>query len=94
MKEIDKRLLRIKPPKNIPNTPRSIYTHNIWRANEYSTFILFYALPVFNGLMGIEYCDNLKKLDIILKNLLRPEININQLKNVEKFFFRICGRVI
>jgi hypothetical protein len=87
MKEIDKRLLRIKPPKYIPNTPRSIYTHNLWRAHEYSTFILFYALPVFNGLMGIEYYNNLKKLVIILENLLRPEININELKNVEKVIF-------
>ena len=73
MQEIDKRLLKIKPPKFIP---RSIYTHNLWRAHEFSTFILFYALPVFNGLMGIEYYNNLKKLVIIIENLLLPIINL------------------
>ena len=62
MQEIDNRLLKIKPPKYIPCTPRSIYTHNLWRAHEYSTFLLFYALPVLNGLMKEIYYENLKNL--------------------------------
>ena len=72
MIEIDKRLLKIRPPKYIPSTPRTIYTHNLWRAHEYSNFILFYALPVFHGLMNSDCYENLKKFVIILENLLFP----------------------
>jgi hypothetical protein len=69
MQEIDKRLLKIRPPKYVPSTPRSNYTFNLWRAHEYSAFILFYALPVFCGLMNSDHYENLKKLIIILENL-------------------------
>jgi hypothetical protein len=52
MQEIDNRLLAIQPPKYIPSTPRTIYSFNIWRAHEYGTFILYYALPVFKRFDG------------------------------------------
>ncbi len=55
MQEIGNRLLAIQQPKYIPSTPRTIYSFNCWRAHEYCTFILYYALPVFKGLMGIQY---------------------------------------
>jgi hypothetical protein len=35
MQEIDNRLLQCRPPTFVPNTPRSIYTHNLWKAHEY-----------------------------------------------------------
>jgi hypothetical protein len=83
MQEIDKRLLKIKPPKYIPSTPRSIYSHSLWRAHEYSSFILFYALPVFRGLMSSDIYENLKKLVIFLETILSPKININMLNQAE-----------
>ncbi len=51
MQEIDKRLMSIKPPKFVPYTPRSIYSHNLWHAHEYLAFILYYALPVFKDII-------------------------------------------
>ena len=83
MQKIDKRLLKIKPPKYIPCTPRSIYNHNLSRAHEYSTFILFYALPVFRGLMNSDCYENLKKMVIFLEVNLSPVINVNELKQAE-----------
>ena len=93
MQEIDNRLLNIKPPKYIPSTPRSIYTHNLWRAHEFSTFLLFYAAPVLNGLMKEIYYENIKKLVIIMENLLLPVINKNSLKNVENLIFEFLQEV-
>ena len=87
MQEIDKRLLKIKPPKYVPCTPRTIYSHNLWRAHEYSTFILFYALPVLNGLMEEKFYENIKKLVIIIENLLLPQINIDLIMQVEKLVY-------
>jgi len=83
MQELDRRLLKIKPPKYIPCTPRSIYTHHLWRAHEYSTFILFYSLTVFHGLMSHDCYENLKKFVIFLEVLLSPVINIDELKKVD-----------
>ena len=83
MQELDRRLLKIKPPKYIPCTPRSIYTHHLWRAHEYSSFILFYSLPIFQGLMSTDCYENLKKLIIFLEVILSPVINIVILKKVE-----------
>jgi len=83
MQEIDNRLLAIQPPKYIPSTPRTIYSFNIWRAHEYCTFILYYALPVNKGLMGIQYYNNLKNLVIIIENLLLPSINVVTLNKVD-----------
>jgi len=74
MQEIDKRLLSIKPPSFVPYTPRSIYTHNLWRAHEYLSFILYYALPVFKDIMKNEYHQNLQKLVVFVETILSPII--------------------
>jgi len=34
MQVLEKRLLNIRPPKFVPSTPRSIYSHGLWRAHE------------------------------------------------------------
>ncbi len=83
MQELVRRLLNIKPSKYIPCTPRSIYTHHLWRAHEYSTFMLFYSLTVFHGLINHDCYENLKKLVIFLEVLLSPSIDLDNLKKVD-----------
>jgi hypothetical protein len=87
MQVIDNRLLECKPPSFVPNTPRTIYTHNLWRAHEYLAFILYYSLPVFRDVMPVDYYNNLKKMVVIMENLLLPVININDLVSLEKLIF-------
>ena len=84
MQKIDERLLLIKPPKFVPSTPRSIYTHNLWRAHEYLSFLLYYALPVFKNIMEEKYYINLMKLVVFAEILLAPVINKNDLKKIDK----------
>jgi hypothetical protein len=72
-KEIDKRLLNINPPSFIPITPRSIEQRANWRANEYLNFLLYYCLPVFNGLMEPVYYLHLMKLVIAMECLLKKK---------------------
>lgn len=84
-KEIDQRVLLILPPKFIPSTPRSINTHNLWRAHEYLSFILYYALPVFRDIMQFDQYQNLKKLILFIETILAPKIDITNLKKVEKY---------
>ena len=76
MQEIERRLLIIKPPKFVPYTPRSIYSHNLWYAHKYLEFILYYALPVFKNIMKHEQYLNLQKLVVFIETLLSPVIKV------------------
>ncbi len=82
--EIDKRLMRIKPPSFVPITPRSIEQRNKWRANEYLDFLLYYCLPVFHGIMEPTYWTNLMKLVVSMEVLLDRKIKRNDLLVVRK----------
>ena len=83
MREIDKRILTIRPPKFVPTTPRSIYLSNFWRAHEYLSFILYYALPVFRDIMHQKFYNNIKKLVVFIEIILAPSINSDSLKIAE-----------
>jgi hypothetical protein len=83
MQEIDRRLLSITPPKFVPCTPRSIYTHNLWRAHEYLAFIIYYALPVFKNIMPLEHYLNLQKLVVFIETILSPVISVCKLRSME-----------
>ncbi len=72
--EIDKRLLSIKPPHFIPINPRSIEQRAKWRANEYLTFLLYYSLPILNGILEPKYFLNLMKLVVSMECLLNRRI--------------------
>lgn len=84
MQEIDNRLLYITPPKFVPSTPRTLYSYNLWRAHEYLSFILFYAVPVFKDIMKNEYYNNIKKFVLFIEIILSPSINRDHLKKAEQ----------
>jgi hypothetical protein len=81
-REIDKRLLNINPPSFIPITPRSIEQRAKWRANEYLNFLLFYCLPVFNGIMKPVYYLHLMKLVVSMECLLDKVVKREKLGKV------------
>ena len=83
MRKFDKRLLQIRPPKFVPSTPRSIYSHNLWRAHEYLSFFLYYALAVFKDIIPLDFYQHLKKFILFLETILSPKMNVAYLKRVE-----------
>jgi len=83
IREIDDRIIKIKPPKFVPSTPRSIDYYNKWSAHEYLSFILYYALPVFRDVMRFDYYQNLKKLVVFIEIILSSEINVKNLTQAE-----------
>lgn len=83
MQNIEERLVSIRPPEFIPNTPRSIFSWNIWRGHEYLSFIIYFALPVFVGIMQYEHLQNLTKLVIFLEIILAREILKKQLDEAQ-----------
>ena len=77
--EIDKRLLNIRPLSFIQYPPRSLKDQANWRAKEYLTFILYYAIPVFHNIMEDDYFNNLIKLISFLEFILDRRIYRNKL---------------
>jgi hypothetical protein len=72
--EINRRLSIIRVPSFIPTTPRSITDYKIWRAKEFLTFLIYYALPIFYDLMDSLFLINLTKLVVATEVLLQKEI--------------------
>ena len=83
MQEIDQRLVAIRPPSFIPSAPRMIKDSANWRAKEYLSFILFYSLPLFYGIMPAEQFNNLKKLVCFLEFLLNRRIKASDLNKYQ-----------
>ena len=93
IREIDDRIIKIKPPKFVPSTPRSIDYYNKWSAHEYLSFILYYALPVFRDVMRFDYYQNLKKLVVFIEIILSSEINVENLTQAEKIITEFVEEV-
>lgn len=57
VKEIDMHLLAIKPPHEFRRSPRSIEkTVNYWKASEFRSFLLFYAIPILVNFLPPTTC--------------------------------------
>lgn len=93
MKEINSRLSKIKPPKVVPSTPRSIYSFTHWSAHEYLSFVLYYALPDLKDIMPQEHYENLKKLIVFLETILSEKINVERLKKVETYLIEFVAEL-
>ncbi|KAH3894571.1 hypothetical protein DPMN_018728 [Dreissena polymorpha] len=60
VKEIDRRLLQMKPVDSITRLPRRLEGNmSHWKASEFQHWLLFYSVPCVNGLLKKEYMDNL-----------------------------------
>lgn len=62
VEEINRCLLRIKPPHDFRRTPRSILTSKYWKASEYRAWLLFYCLPVLSNFLPTDYLYHLSLL--------------------------------
>lgn len=49
--DVNKRLLSIRPLNEITRTPRSLNTRKYWKASEYRNWLLWYSLPVLQGIL-------------------------------------------
>ncbi len=65
IKQIDKVLLRIRPPHEFRRTPRSLEkTHKYWKASELRAWLLFYCIPILFKFLP---CDYLHHLNLLVK---------------------------
>ena len=81
--EIDKATFRIKPPKDIPRSPRSLTLLSFWKASEYHAW-LFYCLPILTQYLPAEYMHHLSLLVSSIFVLLSDEIHKTELDVIEE----------
>lgn len=74
-KEIDRRLLSIRPINEITRTPRSLSTRKHWKASEYRTWLLWYSLPVLNGILPVPYFQHYMLLTISVYLLVSSSVS-------------------
>lgn len=84
IREIDERLLNIKPPCEVSRVPRSIGDRALWKANEWRNFILYYFLPCFKGILPLVYLKHWLLLVTSLHLLLRNKITSDDLQFATK----------
>ncbi len=78
------RLLNCKPPGYISQAPRYFETFLNWRAHEYMNFYLFFAIPVFKGIMKDKYYKHLLLFIISIEKLLSLKIDRSLLPGIKK----------
>lgn len=77
---VDARLNKISPPSSVQRMPKCIAKQlGYWKALEYKMFLIFYSVPVLNGLMERRYFHHLCKLVSALYLLNQDSISPNQI---------------
>ena len=85
VKQIDEKLLDIRPPHEFRRTPRSIEkTINYWKASELRAWLLFYSIPILFDFLHRDYLYHLNLLIKSMHILLSVRISSNDLKSAEK----------
>lgn len=93
IKQIDSRLLKIKPPSFVPVAPRSIETWPLWHAHEFFNFIIYYSLGVFHEIMESEYYQHLVILVIIMENIFKSCITQSDLNSVQELIVEFISKM-
>lgn len=89
---IDKRLSSIQPPSCIAKVPRSIRERNYWKASEWLSWLLFYCLICFEGILKKKYYNHLALFVAAMNDLLESSITPSMLERARtllvKFVFK------
>ncbi|KAL1436747.1 hypothetical protein MTO96_049390 [Rhipicephalus appendiculatus] len=77
--KIDERLMGIKPPHCFTRFPRSLKERCHWKASEWRSWLLFYAVPCCLGILPHRYINHFMLLVEGIFMLLREELTESQL---------------
>ena len=80
LKEIDKRLLRMKPPHAFRRSPRSIECSSFWKAAEFRAWLLYYSIPAMKDFLPQAYINHWSLLVCAMHILLNSSISTNDLE--------------
>ena len=83
VRDMNIRLLSIKPPCSVSRTPRSLCDMKYWKAHEWLVWLLFYSLPVMRGFLCEPYYAHWSVLVKCVSILIGVNISDAQLNQCE-----------
>lgn len=88
---IDSRLMAISPPKDVRRAPRPSKEKRFWKAKECENWLLFYCLPVLDGILGRQYLQHWACLVEALHVMLEPRVSFADLAVAEGLLLDFHG---
>ena len=85
-------LLNVKPPKSISRRPRKISERRFWKANEWRSWLLYFALPCLDELLAQPYLEHFSILVESLHILLNKKISRDELELVDSYLTEFVSR--
>lgn len=90
-KEINERLLNIKPLQSIYRSPRSLNDRRKWKAAEWRSWLVFYSFPCLKGILKSELLESFLLFVRSIHTLLQSTISENDFKKCEIDLFQFVG---
>lgn len=93
MLEMNGRLTALSPPNRITRLPRKLDDLAHWKASEYRSFLLYYAVPVLKGILPDDHLQHFLLLSKGIHILLQESISENDIREAEASILRFCMMV-
>ncbi len=87
-KDVDSKLLTIKPLSSFSRVPQSILERVMWKASEWRAWLLFYSLPTFETILPRAYCQHYILLVVSIFILLQASIPSAQI-DIANFLLKL-----
>ena len=89
VKEIDKMLLRIKPPHEFQRSPRPISVSHFWKASEFRSWLLYYSLPILKDILPPYYVHHFALLVTSMHILLGTNLSVELINDAERMLLEL-----
>lgn len=92
-KEVDERLLNIKPPKYLTRFPRSLTEVSHFKTAELKNFLLYYSLPCLFGILPMDQFNHFSLLVYAIYVFLQQKITAKDILQCRKFLLEFVINV-
>ncbi|XP_077552509.1 uncharacterized protein LOC144166948 [Haemaphysalis longicornis] len=90
-KEVNRRIKMLTPPKEVRRIPRPASQKLFWKAKEWENWILFFSLPVLEGLLEQKYLHHWAYFVEAVRVLLQEKVSLPDLDVVEEHLVHFHG---
>ncbi|XP_070393260.1 uncharacterized protein [Dermacentor albipictus] len=90
--KIDERLMAIRPPRDLKRLPRPTKERKWWKAKELENWILYYSIPVLDGILDKKYLQHWACLVEALHIMLQYKIETCELIQAEQLLLEFHVR--
>lgn len=93
---IDERLTALAPPREVRRLPRATKERKWWKAKEFENWVLFYSLPVLQGILNKSCISHWACLVEVLHILLSRNISLSHFQRAEELLleFHVMAEAI